>query len=423
MKFFLNRINLNLEDKTTGTESIELSGKRIYILIGIFTIKPELSYGDEGRYAIDVKRILTGQPLTLAQAPGHPLFLAIPRAIGLSWYWLKWLNPFLLFGVIVFVAKSLTLLKFPKKYVLLIAYSLGFYIPFWNELRYLLTEPLALMTISCSMYFCINFSQTNQKKYFILAATSLAYLALIKALVGYVVIAMAICALTASFFAKNADKRTFRKLAVIFGLAFLLCTPYLAYTFSQTGKIFYWANTGGENIYWLTNPTKGEYGFWNPEQKILKDDNFKHHREFIKTIPSDDRLKRDEIFSAAAIENIKKHPGKCAYNWLCNIGRMFFNYPYDYKYQNSATLLYTIPNSLIFWLAISALPIMYYCRKEKFTAVITTLLMFVFVYWLAQSLSTAGPRKMYLVIPIFCVTYAYIIKKLLTKLQLKVESA
>ena len=46
MKFFLNRINLNLEDKTTGTESIELSGKRIYILIGIFFSIPVLAgYG------------------------------------------------------------------------------------------------------------------------------------------------------------------------------------------------------------------------------------------------------------------------------------------------------------------------------------------------------------------------------------------
>ena len=46
MKSFFNRNNLNLEDKTTGSESIEVRRKRIYILIGIsFSVPILTGYG------------------------------------------------------------------------------------------------------------------------------------------------------------------------------------------------------------------------------------------------------------------------------------------------------------------------------------------------------------------------------------------
>ncbi len=386
----------------------------IYILIGVFTIKPGFDFGDEGRYVGDVKNILSGKPLTLEQAPGYPLFLVIPRAIGLNWYWLKWFNPFLLFSVILFVTKSLSLLDFEKRHILAYGYGLGLYIPFWNEISYLYTEPLALAMISCSMYCCICFSQTHRKNYFISAALSLAFLALIKALIGYVVVVLCICGFVASIFFKGKNADDIRKFGMIFAISFILCVPYLIYTYSLTGKIFYWANTGGENVYWLTNPVKGEYGFWNSDKRVFEDDNLASHRAFISDLPIEDRVRRNEMFASAAVENIKKHPAKCFYNWLCNIGRMFFNYPYDYKYQNAATLFYTIPNSLVFWLNISLFVMLYKCRRNNWPAIIVVLMFFVWVYWLGQSCSTAGPRKMYLVIPVFTVCYAYILREFCT---------
>lgn len=382
----------------------------VYILVCIVTMTPDLDYGDEGRYALDVKNILSQKPLTLTQAPGYPLFLVIPRAAGLSWYGLKWFNPFLLFAAVVLAAKSLAVLKFSRKHVCLCAYALGFYVPFWNEMRYLLTEPLALAMISSAMYGCIRLAKTNSKRYFIVAAASLTALALIKAIMGYVIVIMCIIGYVISFFSRKEAVHNMRKLSVVFGLAFLLCIPYLIYTYHLTGKVFYWANTGGENVYWLTNPVAGEYGFWNPDERVLRDDQMAHHREFIESLSKDDLFKRDEAFMAAALKNIRQHPGKFIYNWLCNIARMFFNFPYDYKYQNPATLLYTVPNSLVFWLAVSMPVMLYKTRTTTYFEPIIILLVFMWAYWFVQSLSTAGPRKMYLVIPVFVVCFAYVVR-------------
>jgi hypothetical protein len=383
----------------------------IYISVCAFTIKPGFGFGDEGRYVADVKNLLSQQPLTLEQAPGYPLFLTLPRMAGLSWYWLKWFNPFFLYLSIVFVAKSMRQLNFETKHIVVSAYLLGFYIPFWNELAYLYTEPLALMLISLSMYFCVCFAKSDKKRHFIAAAILLGYLALVKALIGYVAAAVCIAGLFTALLHKSQESVKIGKLAIIFGFSLVFCLPYLIYTYRLTGEVFYWANTGGENVYWLTNPNKGEYGFWNSNKRVFEDDNLASHRDFIGNLPTEDRVRCNKIFMSSAIENIKKYPAKCFYNWLCNLGRMFFNYPYDYKYQNSSTLLYTIPNSLIFWLNISMFLMLYYCRRCHFPGVIIILLLFVWIYWFGQSCSTAGPRKMYLAIPVFTVCYAYVLRR------------
>ena len=279
-------------------------------------------------------------------------------------------------------------------------------------MHYLLTEPLALMVTSLAMYFIIQYSIKDTKHDFIFAAAAIAFLALIKALLGYVVLVVFILGLVISLFSKKEFVNKIRKLACIFALSFFLCVPYLIYTYHLTGKAFYWATTGGENLYWLTNPTKGEYGFWNSDKRVLRDEQMAHHRQFISSLPADDPVKRDKLLMAAAIENIKTHPAKFFSNWLCNLGRMFFNYPYDYKYQNPYTLLYTIPNSLIFWLTIYLMSLLIFKHRliRSLPAVIVVLLIFIFAYWFGQSLSAAGPRKMYLVLPIFAVCYCYCIK-------------
>ncbi len=383
----------------------------LYCAVAFWFIKEDLSYGDETRYARDVESILTGQNLSLMSGPLYPLFLAPGKLLGLSWYTLKWFNPFLLYAAVVIAGHSLTYLV-KSKTALIATWALGLYVPFLWEMQFLLTEPLALLLISAFAFFSIKTFQTKSNFALVAAGISLAALALTKVLVGYIIVLFLAISFISLILCRNSESKIRRRrAALIFALAFALCIPYLFYTYHVTGRVFYWANTGGENLYWMTNPTTGEYGFWNSEARVMQDDNLSRHHPFCQPLQEKPRLERDSIMFEQAIKNLKQNPTKYFYNWLCNIGRMYFNYPYDYKFQNPATLFYTIPNSLVFWLIIALIYMLIIIRKIPKPTAIRILLYFLAAYWLSQSLSTAGPRKMYLAIPIFVIVLTWTIEQ------------
>ena len=51
--------------------------------------------------------------------------------------------------------------------------------------------------------------------------------------------------------------------AAILLTAFVVLSPYALYTWRLTGRVFYWANSGGTTLYWMSTPFEGEYGDWN----------------------------------------------------------------------------------------------------------------------------------------------------------------
>lgn len=57
-------------------------------------------------------------------------------------------------------------------------------------------------------------------------------------------------------------------LSLVCGLALLICSPYLVYTYALTGKIFYWGNSGGLSLYWMSSPHPQEFGDWHNPQTL-----------------------------------------------------------------------------------------------------------------------------------------------------------
>jgi hypothetical protein len=51
-------------------------------------------------------------------------------------------------------------------------------------------------------------------------------------------------------------------------------------------------------------------------------------------------LERDDAFKAQALRNIAAHPAKYLRNWLANVGRLLFSYPYSYTEQKTSTFFY-----------------------------------------------------------------------------------
>jgi hypothetical protein len=58
-------------------------------------------------------------------------------------------------------------------------------------------------------------------------------------------------------------------------------------------------------------------------------------------------VEQDDILKQQALENILGHPLKFAQNWVANLGRLFFNYPYSYTPQKLSTFAYLLPNTFL----------------------------------------------------------------------------
>jgi hypothetical protein len=59
------------------------------------------------------------------------------------------------------------------------------------------------------------------------------------------------------------NRNLLRQLILVWIIAFSVTIPYQLYTYNLTGKIYYFANSGGSSLYFMTSPYLGEFGEWN----------------------------------------------------------------------------------------------------------------------------------------------------------------
>jgi hypothetical protein len=206
-------------------------------------------------------------------------------------------------------------------------------------------------------------------------------------------------------FVKKGKKA--RLTALIFTLALVFCTPYLIYTYALTGKIFYWGG-GGSVLYWMSSPYDGEYGDWHSSQLDKSPQRKKNHAEFFDTIAELDRIERMSAMQKQAIKNIKKYPKKYFKNWLANVGRMLFSYPYSNTQQSIRTYFTLIPNMFIVVFSVLCIYITVVNRR-RINQEIFLLLAFISIYLFGSSLVSAYRRMFFLAIPVIGLWLAYIL--------------
>jgi hypothetical protein len=192
--------------------------------------------------------------------------------------------------------------------------------------------------------------------------------------------------------------------------ALLICTPYLLYTYSISGKLFYWSNAGGMSLYWMSNPYDREWGEWyNDElehngrspEKIRE-----HHAEPYSIIYGYQGTIRDDKFKEFALENIRVNPGKFFLNWLANWSRMFFNYPVSYTPIGTGTIANAIANvpvlALLIFSAFKSLK-----RKEYLPDFLKFMLLISAIYLLGSSFLSAYDRMFYILWPVLACWIVY----------------
>ncbi|MBM4144523.1 MAG: hypothetical protein FJ225_13180 [Lentisphaerae bacterium] len=372
---------------------------------------------DEDRYVGYAKNLVEGHyvkpRVKLWNGPGYPLVLAPFVATGIPVRCAVLFNAAFLFGAVVLMRAA------AKRYMsdrgaLALAYAAGLYAPFFPEMTSLLTEPLSVLLVSgfcyCAGRALRGEGAAPRRGSILFAAAAgacLGYLALTKVLYGYVILAgLALAAPLA------ARLRTARRVTAMCLVGLALCAPYLAYTQAVTGRFFYWGNSGGLSLYWMSTPHATQYGDWNSPDEVRDDPQFVQHRDLFARLERMDYVHRDDALRRRAVANMAAHPGKAAFNWAMNMSRLWFCYPNTNKLQRPHTLGYMLFNSaLLAALALCVWPL--WRNRRRLPREIWFLLAFAGISLSGSSLLSAVPRMLNPIVPVFFIVIGYTFGQLL----------
>ncbi len=366
---------------------------------------------DEDRYALYAANLAQGYysppgEVDLWAGPGYPLVLLPFVLLELPWLAAKLLNALFLFGAVLYFYSTLRLYVRPRP-ALASALLLGFYLPFFKDLHLLMTETLAVFLV-CG--FACHFSRLAQGHdgfHLGLASFYLGYLALTKIIFGYVLVAGLGLFLVLGLW--RWRERWLLKAAAVYGLALVVCLPYLLYTYSLTHQVFYWGNSGGMSLYWMSTPYDGELGDWFSFKQVRENPALaRNHQHFFSRIEELPGVSRDDAFKRQAVANITRRPMKFAENWAANVGRLVFDYPYSFKEQKLSTYYYIVPNMFLVVLGLLSLyPAAVHYRRIPLE--IYGLLAFNLVTFVGASLLSAYNRQFVPLAPIFFLWITYVL--------------
>ncbi len=391
----------------------------VYLIFIILFSSNELS-SDEPQFLEYARNLSNGfySPKTkidLVKPPGYPLFLLPFVALNLPLIIPKLFNAIFLFLAVFYFDKTLRL-YIDRKNTTIYSYLLGLYIPFFPYIPLLITESLSLFLMCVFIFTFCNMNGRKKQSWhqLLFPALLLSLLAMTRFIFGYVILAGILLFL---FFRFVSSSNFATRALVVFILASVLCIPYLLYTYTLTGKLFYWGTNGGSQLYWMSSPYPNEYGDWHMEKDALDQEGspelYKNHGEFFESIAHLSAFKKDEIFKRKAIENITKYPIKYLQNWLANLGRLVFNYPYSYLPQTLLKYIYIIPNAFLLVIGVLCLYPSWIGRRHTPPS-IKYLLVVASVLFMGNSLLSAYPNYFIIIVPIFLLWIAFVINKVIT---------
>lgn len=386
------------------------------------------TFGDENRYLIYARYMIDGfLPASdlnfdhLGNGPGYSILLIPFIAFHIPIIWITLLNAILLYLSIVLLFKAAVKVVSLRP-ALIISLFWACFINSYVYIGKILPETLTSFLICLLIYCLINaFNSDKPKRYLYFSGFIIGYIALTKPIFGYVLLCMLIgsCIL----WVINRKAKTYKNATFILVIALATTMPYLTYTYSVTGRIFYWSSVGGNNLYWTTETDEFEYGSWfpdpqgpmDPATKFTHLPNFeeqvkaKHAKDF-EEINKYKGVEQDDAYKRIAINNIKAHPWKYIQNCISNVGRLFFNFPYSYKIQSPYTLIRLPFTGIIAILMLFCIfPTLRNWKKIDFS--VRFMLLFALIYFGGSILGSAETRMFTIVVPIFLLWIAYMLQK------------
>jgi hypothetical protein len=370
-------------------------------------------YGDEIRYVDFAHNLIHGfyspaaPHINLWSGPGYPIVILPFIAFHVPVLYITMLNALFQYMALVFLYKGTSIMA-TRKAALVACIILGVYPNALSILPILYTEAFTYFLVSAFIYSAALFYSRGKPAHGLMAGLILGYIALTKIIFGYVIIAGILLCLLCLLLAKSTAY--YRQALKLFAIALCVTSPYLAYTWWLTGKPLYWGDSGGMSLYWMSTPYEHEYGDWkvpdltnnqyptifrSPDViKILR----KNHAAEVNAILKHNEIERDELFKQKAIGNIKKHPLKFVSNYIDNLSRMLFNFPYSYAYQDDAIVRNILIGSLILWSIVAGV-IVTWINRRSIAAPVKMVLLVTTVYLALSGALSSYPRQFDVMLP------------------------
>ena len=228
-----------------------------------------------------------------------------------------------------------------KRAAFVVTYALALYPPLFTIIGAIYVEPMATLSLTLSALFLMRGFRGGKHDH-TWAGVALAVLALSRVEYGYVVLAAFLLSGAWLAMSKGGSPNAQRGLYST-GLALLLCVFWLLYTYSLTNKFFYWGNSGGLSLYWMTAP--GNLGDWHG-QDVFTNPELTTYRLILRQVESLKPLKQDGRLMHIALQNIENDPKHYLSNVVNNVDRLVFNLPASHTYEKRA-ILYAVLNALL----------------------------------------------------------------------------
>ncbi len=321
----------------------------VYTLISLVihpALGDELSYLGFARHITDGYYAQQGPPYVagayLWHGPGLPVLLAPLVALHVPVTLTRVLfGPVMLFAAMV-VFHRLVRLYLSERGAVIATYALALYLPFFQVIGAIRVEPLSTLCFTLAAFFMVR-AYRGGRRDAIWAGVALALLALSRVEYGYVLLAALV--LSGVWLLRRRRSTAARQSTLALVVALLLCTPWLIYTYSVTKKPFYWGNSGGLSLYWMTAP--GNLGDWHAPGLAFTTPALASSRPVFNGLHLISPPAQDAKLRHLALENIKHHPKHYLTNVVNNIGRLVFNSPYSFTNEKASLMFYALPNGLL----------------------------------------------------------------------------
>ena len=395
----------------------------IYISL-VFVFSPEGLIWDEHRYIGNASDLLMGkfipEDLDIRNGPGYPLFLVPFHAMGIPQIGLRFLNVGLMIGFLFFFYNTLRFYV-EERVAIISTYLLGLYPETLRWVVMLYSETLSIFLVSGFMYFFVKFIREKefQWKWSLMAAGFFAFLALTKLIYAQVLTTCMVAGVIGWLLGRKAF---YKRSLIVAVAAYLFCIPYLIYTYSYTEKFPLWGTNGGEQLYWMTSPYEGELGDWMSWTEVLEKEVpelHPSHYEFYKAVEPLNGIERNDAFVEKGIENFKEYPLEYLKNWVANMGRFLFHYPYSFRYQTINTFAILIPNMILLCMILLGIFTLYKGGYRDVPAEFWLLLFWALVYFGGSSLVHAETRYFWMIVPVIVMWLSWVFSKKLRLTLLK----
>jgi len=352
--------------------------------------------GDEGRYLEFANNLNkgyyspSGPARTLRNGPGYPLLIyPFTLLLGNGRYAVI-LNP-IMYTLSVYILYKLLLLFSPPKQALITSYLFLLYWPIWISLPFLLTEIYSIFLVIVISFFITTGLTKLNPKYMIVGGLFYSALILTKPIFVYVLYGLLLLCVVIHIFNRKFHAKNYIYIFII--SAIILSHSYLIYTYSISGKPFYWLNQS-TTLWSMTALEEDELG-----SNIGHTFRQSNYPRIYETIEGMDQLQQDSVYKHIAILNIKSNPKKYIHNWLCNLSRYMINTPYSHTQQKLTTLFYIVPNSILILLFFGALWRQFHSSKST-PSYIYLFISIIFIYSFGSTLVSASTRRLLPVVPL-----------------------